>query len=62
VSRSGDLAYVQGVSTETHTDPKTKKEVTEKGKWVTIYKKQAGGDWKAAVEMYNVDAPPSPAK
>jgi ketosteroid isomerase-like protein len=32
VSRSGDLAYLQGISTETHTDPKTKKPMIEKGK------------------------------
>lgn len=35
VAKSGDLAYLQGISTESHTDAKTKKLMIEKGKWVT---------------------------
>jgi hypothetical protein len=31
----------------TMTDPKTKKAVTEKGKYVTAYKKQADGSGKS---------------
>jgi ketosteroid isomerase-like protein len=46
----------------TMTDPKTKKVLTEKGRYVTVYKKQADGGWKAVVDIDSEDAPPSPAK
>ena len=62
VSKASDLAYSQGAYTMTLTDPKTKKAVTEKGKYVTVYKKQADGSWKAAADILNGDGPPEPAK
>ncbi|MGA9060472.1 MAG: SgcJ/EcaC family oxidoreductase [Terracidiphilus sp.] len=62
VAKSGDLAYSQGANTWTMTDPKTKKLVTGKGKYVTVYKKQADGGWKAVANIGNEDAPPAPAK
>ena len=57
VSKAGDLAYVQGHYTLTASDQKTKKKVTEKGKYVTVYKKQADGSWKAVQDINNADAP-----
>lgn len=54
---SKDLAYTQGAYSMTMTDPKTKKPVTEKGKYVTVYKKQADGSWKAIEDIDNADAP-----
>ena len=60
VAKSGDLGYVQGHYTLTATDPKTKKKVTEKGKYVTIYKKQSDGSWKAVQDINNEDAPAAP--
>ncbi len=62
VSKGGDLAYTQGTYTMTMTDPKTKKAVTEKGKYVTVYRKQADGSWKAVEDINNADAPAEPAK
>jgi uncharacterized protein (TIGR02246 family) len=62
VSKGGDIGYTQGAYTMTMTDPKTKKPVTEKGKYVTVYKKQADGSWKAIEDMNNADAPAAPAK
>jgi len=53
VSRGGDLAYVIGVYTATSTDPKTKKVMAEKGRYVTVYKKQADGSWKGVVNIDN---------
>jgi hypothetical protein len=44
----------------TMTNPKTKKPVTEKGKYVTVYKKQADGTWKAIEDINNADAPAAP--
>jgi uncharacterized protein (TIGR02246 family) len=57
VSKGGDIAYVQGRYTMTATDEKSKKKVTEKGKYVTVYKKQADGSWKAVQDINNRDAP-----
>ncbi|MBI2680852.1 MAG: SgcJ/EcaC family oxidoreductase [Candidatus Solibacter usitatus] len=62
VSKASDLAYSQGAYSLTLTDPKTKKAVTEKGKYVTAFKKQADGTWKAVADMLNGDGPPEPAK
>jgi uncharacterized protein (TIGR02246 family) len=61
VSKSGDLAYSQGTSTFTMTDPKTKKPVTEKGKYVFVWAKQADGSWKVVADIGNPDGPPTPA-
>jgi ketosteroid isomerase-like protein len=57
VSKASDLGYTQGAYTMTKTDPKTKKVLTEKGKYVTVYKKQANGGWKAVADIFNADAP-----
>jgi uncharacterized protein (TIGR02246 family) len=57
ISKSGDMAYIQGAYTLTMTNPKTKKPVTEKGKYATVYKKQADGSWKAVEDISNADAP-----
>jgi ketosteroid isomerase-like protein len=60
--KTGDLGYSQGAYTMTMTDPKTRKVLSEKGKYVTVYKKQADGGWKAVADIANEDAPPAPAK
>ena len=62
VAKSGDLGYSQGAFTLTFTDPKTKKMLTERGKYVEVYKKQADGSWKCVADIVNEDAPPAPAK
>jgi len=62
VSKAGDLAYSQGAYTATMTNLKTKKVVTETGKFVTVYKKQPIGAWKAVADIFNADAPAAPAK
>ena len=59
-SKGGDLGYTQGTYSMTSTNRKTKKPETEKGKYVTVYKKQADGVWKAVEDIYNADAPPVP--
>jgi uncharacterized protein (TIGR02246 family) len=58
VSKGGDLGYSQGTYTITMTDEKSKKPVTEHGKYVTIYKKQGDGSWKAIEDINNRDAAP----
>src|SRR5258706_12090929 len=57
VSKAGDYGYSQGTYVQTMTDPKTKKVLTEKGKYVTVFKKQADGSWKAVADINNADAP-----
>jgi uncharacterized protein (TIGR02246 family) len=62
VSKSSDMAYSEGAYTMTYTDPKTKKAVTENGKYAEVYMKQADGSWKNVVDTGNEDAPPTPVK
>jgi ketosteroid isomerase-like protein len=62
VAKSGDLGYSQGSYSMTSTAPKTKKVMSEKGKYVTVFKKQADGSWKAVADIFNADAPATLAK
>jgi uncharacterized protein (TIGR02246 family) len=62
VAKAGDMAYTQGTYTLTVTDSKTKRAVTEKGKYLTVYKKQPIGWWRAVEDMNNADAPAAPVK
>jgi uncharacterized protein (TIGR02246 family) len=57
VAKGGDLAYSRGTYTMTQSDPKTKKPVAEKGKYVTVYRKGTDGSWKAIQDINNADAP-----
>jgi len=56
-SKGGDLVYTVGTYTLTMSGPKDKKPVTDKGKYMTLYKKQADGTWKAVADMINSDLP-----
>jgi ketosteroid isomerase-like protein len=40
----------------TVTNPKTKKPMTDKGKYLTVYTKQADGSWKAVADTLNSDS------
>jgi len=51
IGASGDLATTKGSYTQTTTNPKTKKPVEDKGSYVTVYKKQADGGWKAVEDI-----------
>lgn len=62
VAKSGDIGYSQGSYTMASTAPKTKKVMTEKGKYVTVFKKGADGNWKAVADIFNADGPATPAK
>lgn len=56
-SKSGDMVYSQGTYSMTMSDPKTKKPMTDKGKFMTVYMKQPDGNWKAVADTFNSDAP-----
>src|SRR5579862_7715497 len=62
VPKGGDIAYSQGTYSVNITDPKSKKVLTEKGKYLEVYRKQADGSWKVVEDMNNADAPAAPAK
>lgn len=51
ISASGDLATTKGAYTMTMTNPKTKKPMEDKGSYLTVYRKQADGGWKAIEDM-----------
>jgi uncharacterized protein (TIGR02246 family) len=54
ISKAGDLAYLRGTYVLTATDPATKKANTEKGRFLTIFRKQPDGTWKAIQDINNV--------
>lgn len=56
VARSGDLGYVTGSYELSETDP-SGKPMTDKGKYLEIWKKQADGSWKCVLDMFNSDLP-----
>jgi uncharacterized protein (TIGR02246 family) len=62
VATSGDLGFSQGTYSMTMSNPnkknKKKKTVTEKGKYLTVYQKQADGSWKAVEDTQSPDGPP----
>lgn len=55
VAGSGDLAYSRGKFDEKYTDKKTGKVMTGSGSYITVYKKQADGSWKAAEDFAALD-------
>ena len=56
VSRSGDLAYVQGVYQMTSKDARGRA-TADNGKFVEVWKKQADGKWKTVADIFNSDLP-----
>ena len=58
VSRAGDLGYTFGgyqLTRETEEGETT----IEQGSYVTIWRKEPGGDWKVVVDIGNADQPPA---
>ena len=64
VSDSGDMAASHGNYTMTATDPITKKPMNDKGSYVTVYRRQKDGVWKAVLDINTSEVPPPapPAK
>ena len=59
VAKSGDLGYTQGSYKMTMTDPTTHKPVEDHGTYVTTYRKQADGSWKAVADIATSSVPPT---
>ena len=58
VAKSGDVGYTQGSYTLTLTDPQTKQVINDHGSYVTTYRKQADGSWKAVADIATSEVPP----
>ncbi len=58
VAASGDLAYAQGSYTQSMTDPRTGKIIYDHGSYVTTYRKQPDGSWKAVADIVSSEVPP----
>ena len=55
IDTGGDLAYSRGHFSEKYTDPKTGKVMTDSGAYLTVYKKQKDGSWKAVEDFTTAD-------
>jgi ketosteroid isomerase-like protein len=57
-ARAGDLAYTSGVY-QSKLKGASGKGSVDKGKYLTVWKKQADGSWKVLFDIFNTDLPPS---
>jgi uncharacterized protein (TIGR02246 family) len=60
VSRAGDLGYAFGAYQSMSKDVKGEP-LAHRGKYLSVWKKQPDGKWKAVADMYNSDLPVRPA-
>ena len=60
VARSGEVGYTVGTFDWRYNNEEGAAVVTI-GKYVAIWEKQANGEWKLAVDIWNADGPPAPA-
>lgn len=58
VAKSGDIAYTQGTYTMTMTEPQTRQVIHDHGSYVTTYRKQPDGTWKAVADIATSEVPP----
>ena len=56
VSKSSDIAYTTGTY-ELAMNDASGKPINDRGKYVEVWKKQAEGKWKVAVDIWNSDLP-----
>jgi ketosteroid isomerase-like protein len=54
VARSGELGYSTGAYNMSFKDP-AGKTLTDRGKYVTVWKKQPNGRWKVIYDIFNSD-------
>jgi uncharacterized protein (TIGR02246 family) len=60
VAKSGDLGYSVGTYQMTITDSGTHKPVQDHGNYLTTFRKQADGSWKATEDFAVSAVPPAP--
>jgi ketosteroid isomerase-like protein len=56
VARSGELGYVSGTYEFTERDTGGQP-MTDKGKYLEVWKKQTDGSWKCVIDMFSSDLP-----
>jgi ketosteroid isomerase-like protein len=56
VAGSGDVGYTSG-SYDLHANMPNGSQFTDKGKYLTVWKKDASGAWKVAYDIFNSDMP-----
>jgi ketosteroid isomerase-like protein len=59
LARSGELGYSTGAYQMSFKDP-SGKAVEDHGKYVTLWQKQANGQWKVTYDIFNSDLPAAP--
>jgi ketosteroid isomerase-like protein len=57
VAGSGDIAYVRGNYVLVMRPPGSEAAVTDRGKYVEIWRRQADGAWRLAIDIFNSDVP-----
>jgi uncharacterized protein (TIGR02246 family) len=57
VSTAGDLGYTRGTYDSPMLGPGGKP-VVERGKWVSVWKRDTDGRWRIVIDIYNTDTPP----
>jgi ketosteroid isomerase-like protein len=60
VAHSADLGYTSGTYENTFKDA-SGNTASDKGKYLTVWKKEANGAWKVLYDMFNSDLPPARA-
>lgn len=60
VSAGGDMAFTHGTFHATYTNPATHKPDTMAGSYVTVFRKQADGSWKAVQDISTPGVLPMP--
>jgi uncharacterized protein (TIGR02246 family) len=60
ISDAGDMAATRGNYTLAVTDPATKKVIHDKGSYVTVFRKQTDGAWKAVLDINTSEVAPAP--
>jgi ketosteroid isomerase-like protein len=60
VAKSGDLGYTMGSYKLTVTDPTSHKPINDHGSYVTTFRKQSDGSWKAEADIATSEVPPMP--
>lgn len=53
-AKSGDLGYSRGTYELSYTDP-SGKQISDHGKYITVWKKQSDGSWKVLRDIFNSD-------
>lgn len=57
LSTAGDLGYTRGTYESPMLGPDGQ-QLLERGKWVSVWKRQADGQWRIVVDIFNTDTPP----